>query len=201
MRYMPWKNGPPKIPCPLCGEPMYRRGEMCRDCYRARVPQKTCVDCGKVLPDKKATLCRTCWMRHHTESTSRPTCVDCGKPCSWQVGRKGTTAKRCWDCEVKRRHANRVIVNLPGRIDSRTTNPEGRSFRQQRKRAGTLRALLGPLPCAICGYNRLRSRIHRIIAANGYVWGNVVQVCSNCHYEIHDGVTPCPPAAAIPATV
>lgn len=197
---MPYKPGTrPHAPIGKCGHPTWRGNGVCRSCYLAeqRKTIRHCQDCGKALPRRGndgAARCRECWRKMRAAEKARRVCLECGKP----TAKTGTIVTRCWECEAKRRHANRVIVNLPGRVDRRTTNPEGRNFRQQRKRAVTLRGLIGPLPCAICGYNKLKSRIHRIVAETGYVWGNVVQVCSNCHYEIHAGITPCPPATTPP---
>lgn len=56
------------------------------------------------------------------------------------------------------------------------------------------RFVVGGLACAICGYNRRRSEVHRLIPKGAYVVGNMVPLCANCHREVTEGITPSPPA-------
>ena len=54
-----------------------------------------------------------------------------------------------------------------------------------------LRSLLGD-SCSLCGYNRLRPHLHRLAPAKGYILGNLVPLCANCHREVHAGVMTIP---------
>ncbi len=49
-----------------------------------------------------------------------------------------------------------------------------------------------PQKCQVCGYDRLRPHKHRVNPSIGYKLGNIVLLCSNCHREIHAGITDCP---------
>lgn len=179
---------PAKDACPKCGELKSAHRDICRSCWKASLPKYTCRDCGKELTNGQSVQCRDCWMRDHMANTSRPACQDCGKEISWAVGRPGARrqAKRCMQCENVRRHENRVIVLAEtARPNAVRSDPESRWSRQKRWLAFGWRNTIAKMPCAICGYNRIPCHIHRLIPKNGYVYGNVVQVCPNCHEEIH----------------
>lgn len=166
----------PTASCPQCNGLMDHRSTRCRKCLRGTLPK--CIDCGKQLGRDGQQRCRPCWMVRHTAKTSRPKCIDCGKLISWQVGRKGHPATRCWDCEVKRR---------------RTLATGGKQSRRKGQR--TLKYLLGGQPCVVCHYDRLRSHIHRRVPAMGYVQGNMAPLCGNCHNEVHAGIRTLPDVA------
>lgn len=196
---MPWKNGPPKVACPTCGEPMYRRGTQCRACYRASQPKPTCSTCGVDVSAKTATQCRACWMKEHMAQDSRPKCQRCGVTISWQsgTGTGRTSSKRpdhCRPCFNAIRKENRIVVEWDRMRDyPAAADPMEKLVRRARHIGAQLRKILHQLPCAVCGYNRLSSPVHRLVPEKGYVIGNVVQVCANCHGEIHKGLIPPPP--------
>ena len=50
-----------------------------------------------------------------------------------------------------------------------------------------------PQSCQVCGYSKLTSHKHRLVPSLGYVVGNVVFLCANCHRELHAGLIPAPP--------
>lgn len=202
---MPYPKSTPLPLCRDCGEPLSNpKARQCRDCYieAAMESRPRCVDCGQVLTKRGAksdgtVRCRPCWLKMHMAQDSRPKCVDCGKPVSWQVGlgEAKQKAKRCWDCEVKRRHESRYTVplELGRRVALRSdTKQDSQKVRNGRSVGRPLRAILSTLPCTICQYSGLPSRIHRIVPRRGYTIGNVAPVCSRCHDEIHAGVTPQP---------
>lgn len=200
---MPWKNGPPKVPCPTCGEPMYRRGTQCRPCFRASQPHPTCATCGADVSTKTATQCRACWMKDHMAQNSRPKCQKCGVTISWQSGttasqRKSRAPDHCRPCFNAIRKENRIFVLKELReVENELGIQFSRQDRVAQYQATHFRKLFGRLPCAVCGYNRIACHIHRIVAERGYVLGNVVQVCPNCHGEIHAKLIPAPEPADI----
>lgn len=193
---MPYKPGTrPTSPLGECGHPTWRDSKVCRSCYLAARKRETqsCA-CGAPLSTPRATQCRACWMKAHMAKTSRPACQRCGKLISWQVGHKANPAKLCMPCYGLQRLENRIIVQ---QRRATATIHDSKKARFGRSMAGPLRELFGPRPCAACGYNRIPCHIHRIVAENGYVLGNVVQVCPNCHGEIHRGLIE-PPAPSVP---
>lgn len=177
---MPYAPGNrPNAPIGECGHPTWRKGKICRSCYlAAKRAANTCQDCGKELPDFRSDRCRACWLKKHSaEAKGAPKCVDCGKEISWAVGRAGTSHKpsRCWDCEVKRR------------LTLATGGKQAR-YKGQRK----AKAILASMPCALCGYDRMPSHIHRLNPPLGYQLGNMVQLCSRCHNEVERGLVAVP---------
>jgi len=183
-------NPHPTTTCPDCGNAMDARSKRCRDCFRGTLP--TCRDCGKQLGRDGQKQCRPCWMAEHTAKSSRPTCTDCGKRISW-------LAKRCWEHEMQYRSSKsiRVQQELMRAVRSDLKNPNSRKNRLRRWNAIPLRRLLGPKPCASCGYDKLPSRVHRLDPEKGYVLGNVVQVCPRCHDEVHAKLRVAPIAATL----
>src|SRR3989304_1430546 len=146
--------------CLDCSGQMDARSARCRVCFRGKLP--TCVDCGKQLGRDGQKQCRPCWMKQHMAKTSRPRCIDCGKSFSWMVGRPGARQrpKRCWECEVKRRRRERIIVQQERQraVRGDLRNAETKTNRHRRWNAIPLRRLLSPLPCAVCAYEKLPSR-------------------------------------------
>lgn len=167
-------------------------------------PVKFCPDCGKRIR-YVSQRCSPCAKTHRrgTSETRHDTCVDCGKP----TGDSAHRAIRCWDCwlivrrskpvrlcsidECSKKHRARGLCadHYAGSRMQRDTNTHESLPWNPR-----VRLAVAALPCQICGYNRLRSHIHRLLRADGYMWGNVVAVCARCHDEIHRGITAAPPA-------
>ena len=48
-------------------------------------------------------------------------------------------------------------------------------------------ARVSQLPCSRCGWNESYCDRHRLVPALGYVVGNVVSLCPNCHRIEHRG--------------
>jgi hypothetical protein len=196
---MPWKNGPPKVPCPTCGAPMFRGGTQCRACYLASQPKPTCTGCGAAVSGRESKLCRPCWMAAHTSKDSRPRCKQCGVVISWYSGtgasqRKSKAPDHCRPCFNAIRKENRVVVEYER---MRAVKQDGVSDTHTQRAARhvgiQLRKILQLMPCAVCGYNRIPCHVHRLVPQRGYVMGNAVQICPNCHGEIHKKVIPAPP--------
>lgn len=186
--------------CQVCDVPINDGSTLCRTHYlAAKKPTKTC-ECGAALSVQRATQCRACWMRDHMAKTSRPKCSVCEKPISWQVGRKGNPAKRCRDCEHKRRHENMIVVLREGMAREDLADADvSRKVRLSRWWAAKFRKLIGNWPCSVCGYDEDQCEIDRIKPELGYVYGNVAQVCGNCHNKITRGKIPHPLPTRIPS--
>lgn len=191
--------------CQVCGIAVFDGATLCRAHYLAAKKPKNLCACGAELSTRKAVKCRDCWMRDHMAKTSRPTCTVCGKPISWAIGRRDAAGKRlvperCRDCEKDRRRANRVVVLREGMTRDLADDLDvSRWIRLSRGDATPFRKLIGDWPCAVCGYDEDRCEIDRIVPDLGYVYGNVAQVCGNCHNKITRGKIPHPPPTVIPA--
>jgi hypothetical protein len=68
-----------------------------------------------------------------------------------------------------------------------------RAKQQGQSYDGNFKMLVKAQPCLVCGYSRMPSEPHRIVAGGPYKPGNLVPVCARCHDEIERGITPCPP--------
>lgn len=197
---MPYAPGNrPAAPLGECGHPTYRSSRLCRSCFLAQERAKyTCTEpgCSNPVSTKTTKLCRDCWMKHHTETSKRPTCKKCGVAISWQSG-TGNGSKRpdhCRPCFNAIRKENRIVVEWDRMRDyPAAVDPMEKKVRTARHIGQVLRKILQPMPCAVCGYNRIPCHVHRLVPQKGYVIGNVVQVCPNCHGEIHKKVIPPPP--------
>lgn len=165
---MPYKLGTrPKAPIGTCGHPTWRKDHMCRSCY---------------LAETRKTI------RH---------CQDCGVP----LPRRGNDgAQRCRDCYMKQHRAPHTVCQV-----ANCGEPHfGKGFCRKhyyrewqaanRPSRTSAKVALAKFPCQLCGYDRLRSRIHRLNPSLGYVVGNMVALCSRCHDEVHYGLT-LPPVA------
>lgn len=169
-----------------------------------RYDQNPCPSCSK--PKRKAAdlcaPCRTALRRSHAKGRRGAACIDCGNA----IADKGGLAQRCWPCHMQhRRNQPRKPCSISG-----CPNPHRAKGFCASHYAGTrmardtntgqplpwnrpVRAIAAQLPCQVCGYDKMRSHIHRLTRAEGYVWGNVIAVCARCHDEIHYGLTAAPP--------
>lgn len=189
--------------CPKCGGTKSKNAVACRTCHTGRplVPTwKQCPGCGTNIRTAQV-WCHDCYEKNREQK--RPLCVDCGKPRTRQS--RGRNVERCRDCW--RKH----LASLPVRLCS--VDGCGRPYLarglcnmhyiaargRERKQFGTghrgnrFAGLLAGAPCQVCGYNRMRSQLHKIERSLGYRPGNMVAVCSRCHDEIERGLTPLPP--------
>ncbi len=185
--------------CATCGKglPKYATGMQCIECWKARgaQPLRACVQCGQPMSRYTSpgyTVCKPCRIG------AAPACVDCGKPM-----KRGTKSIHCWECYTGRRikvaekkhctvpgcespHAAKGLCALHYQRNRVTATRKGR-----RIDAGT-RIWVAQQPCQICGYNRMRSEVHRPIRQGDYVKGNMIALCARCHREVTAGITPCP---------
>lgn len=180
--------------CQVCDIPIHDGGTLCRAHYiAAKKPQKTC-ECGNPLSTPRAKQCRECWMRDHTAQDSRPRCKTCQTAISWTSSGKRTTAY-CKPCYAAyRKSLPKRLCSLEGCVRRHWS----RGFcNQHYPGAGGSRAIrnyLAKLPCAVCGLDDPEViQIDRVIRERGYTWGNVVQVCANCHMKITRGTIQRPP--------
>ena len=193
------------VPCATCGKPLpkYTKATQCRDCWKARgaQPQRLCEKCGEPMNRytlATQTMCRTC------RTAPIPMCLTCGKPLN-----RGSKSNYCWECYTESRtkvtekklcsfkgcenpHAAKGLCAMHYELSRRKETRQGQHI------DGSARTWVAQQPCQVCGYDRMRSHVHRIIAQGNYVLGNMVAVCARCHDEIHRGLTPCP-EATIPA--
>jgi hypothetical protein len=192
---MPYKPGTrPSAPLGECGHPTWREGKTCRSCYLAGLRKETrsCA-CGAPLSTPKATQCRACYMRDHMAQDSRPRCRECQEPISWLAG--GKVPQRCRPCHMAYR------ATLPKRLCSiegcdlpHLAQGFCRNHYSAKNDSRGIRAYLKTLPCAACGLNDPDTiQIDRAVRDLGYTWGNVVQVCANCHQKITLGKLERPP--------
>ena len=162
--------------------------------YRKSRSTKPCSRCGTgILPEY--TLCQTC---QRTGPKTR-FCADCGVRISHSNRRESV---RCWACHVKRLdNAPKRICSVPGCQKPHQARGyclshyvhNWRSTTRNGRRSDTYnRAWIAKQPCQLCGYNRMRSHVHRLRKQGDYVVGNMVALCARCHDEVHTGLTPCP---------
>ena len=163
---MPYKPGTrPAAPIGACGHPTWRINKQCRSCYLAETRKtiRHCADCGKSLPRR---------------------------------GNDG--AERCRECWMAQHRSPYTLCQVPA-----CKQPHfGKGFCQKHyfrewqaangPRMSASKRTLATRPCQVCGYDKLRSRIHRREREKGYTLGNMVPVCSRCHDEIHYSLIPCP---------
>jgi hypothetical protein len=168
-----------------------------------------CGDCAGPVSTKKSLLCRACWMKHHQERVKRPRCVDCGNFASY-VRKNQENPKRCRPCHILQLKAHppklqRIGCSVEGCTRKHKAHGLCRThykavlFRERRPWSGAKRHVMS-LPCCICGYDKMRSHVHRLGHWGGYEWGRIIPVCQRCHDEIISGITPepetgvpCPP--------
>lgn len=187
--------------CKTCGGPMpkYSKAVQCRACWKARgarpKAQRTCAKCGTPLSlyiSPAHTLCKPC------RTNPIPTCVDCGKNLQ-----RNSKSIHCWECYSERRIRvkEKKRCTIEGCLNPHTAKGlcaiHYERMRVTRSRGGKHidthgRIWVAQQPCQLCGYNRLRSHVHRLIAQGDYVVGNMIALCSRCHDEVHRGLTPCP---------
>lgn len=181
-----------KTKCIDCGAPCTRiRCKSCAIGYR-KAQRGICLVPGCGQPHQAKGYCKVHWrlFTHPDQPLGR--CVDCGQPCWSRSG-------RCRPCQDAYRRSQHPICSVPGcerlvrarglcksHYEAQRTRPEKRWLTR------TTRQQVAEKPCQLCGYSRTTSHVHRVVPERGYVEGNVVPLCSNCHREVHAGITPCP---------
>lgn len=156
---------------------------------------RICAQCGAAKPNYYAKQCRDCWLKTKGEPNR---CQDCGK-----VLRNGRSDNRCWTCFRAWQIATRplTVCTVDGCDKPFYAKGKCRSHYVVNRRKAfynlsvdrKAHVLVKQEPCAVCGYDRMPSEVHRIVPGGPYEVGNMVAVCSRCHDEIERGLTPCPP--------
>ncbi len=181
--------------CPLCGGVKSYQAEMCRTCRFRVLP--TCSSCGKRV--KSGTqMCLAC--RRAKEPLR---CIDCGTDLNPKARYRDT--QRCQACWLKSLHTKPVRLcsvegcNQPHRARGYCKTHYAKFFQLPRQlsygtghRNNQMAGRLQYQPCQVCGYERMKSELHRVNPPLGYRAGNMVAVCARCHDEIERGLTPCP---------
>lgn len=150
--------------CPDCSGKKSRNAEVCRPCRAKRdTIMRPCQDCGHAFPAKlrsaKTLRCRPC-ADLWKQNRPKPRCTieGCNEP-----QRKW---KRCG------KHAVMYYRALHGRTDLK--NPVKRN--------------VGQMPCARCGWHEASVDVDRAIPELGYVTGNMIPLCPNCHRLVTFGL-------------
>lgn len=194
--------------CPSCGGKKLVESALCRKCKTAtNVPSHPCKDCGKGI---KASMVR-CGACRAIFLSDKPKCIDCGVTIKRYPSRLTERCARCAQlhrvslpkplcsvegCERPTRAGGMCATHYVGarriRVHAPRTGTSGAGAADFRGIHKTAIVAIAQLPCQICGYDRMTSHRHRLIEGKDggkYEIGNVVAVCSNCHREIHGGLT------------
>lgn len=187
--------------CITCGVALgrYAKAIQCRACWKARgkQPDRLCVTCGKRMSRYSSPAldrCKSC------RAPVPRSCVDCGKELAIR-----SVGPRCWNCHTERRvsAAMKKACTIEGCANKHVAKGlcavHYEHMRRRKSRDGKFidppgRIWVAQQPCQLCGYSRLRSQVHRIIAQGNYEFGNMTALCARCHVEVHRGITPCPTA-------
>lgn|SRR3990167_7522679 len=171
---------------------------------RKRYDQNPCPQCGN--PKRKvADLCSNCNLDRRKRAAEHPSkpCQDCGAP----LGDHGNRAARCWKCWMKVRRSQPVkACSVEG--CKRPHKAKGYCIKHYQGRIAGKKARHGATginslfhsfaklqPCQLCGYDKMPSHAHRLLAGSEggtYVPGNVSALCARCHDEVHRGITAAP---------
>jgi len=167
----------------------------------AKNDSRVCPQCGGIKTNYYAQQCRSCWLAQRKQPRR---CVDCNA--ELRSG-SGAERKRCRACyKIYRQTLVQTCVRegcqrptyAKGLCQShyqvgwRQANPGHKAFDYAAHK------MIRESPCALCGYSRMNSEVHRIVPKGPYTIGNMVPVCSRCHDEIERGLTPCPAAWQLP---
>jgi hypothetical protein len=202
--YIWWTARDSRPRCVDCGVvigPSQER-KRCWECHTRRLAeekaarQPTCERCGGPVATKSTRICIDCVRADRDERLQARVCIDCGAPVT------GFKAERCRDCYARQMHedAATYICSVEGcgkkaKASGLCPNHYRAAVRgtNDRRRTWGFKAWVCSLPCAVCGYDRMRSQPHRPDPPKGYVVNNIVPLCARCHGEVEAGITPCPP--------
>ena len=179
--------------CQVCDVPVSDEATLCRTHYvAAKKPQKVCK-CGNPLSTPRAIQCRTCWMRDHMAQDSRPRCKTCKTVISW--GGRGGIPTYCKPCYAEyRKSLPKRLCSLKGCNLAHWSKGFCTRHYPGAGDSRGIRNYLAELPCAVCGLDDPDViQIDRVVREKGYTWGNVIQVCANCHMKITRGTIERPP--------
>jgi hypothetical protein len=153
--------------CKKCGVRLRsHKAKLCRVCWRAERSDNrpSCSVCGKPLAlYHGGSVCRACLLQQSDESW--PHCLDCGK----KLSHRGAT--RCGPCYRKRQHEIALAGGNRNLFNSQS-----------------VRRLLKGVPCMVCGVVKAHEslyEIHKVDPPKGYVRGNVLKACLDCHKLHH----------------
>ncbi len=147
--------------CPDCGGPRNIKSARCRACFYALNPKHApCIGCGTRLRRKGSIRCRPCFF-------------------AWK---RAVTKKACSIDGCQLPHRAKGLCQKHYKL-ARYRRPRG----ARRADVGT-KAWVSDQPCQLCGYNKLRSHVHRLNSKLPYAVGNMTAVCARCHEEIHRGI-------------
>ena len=183
-----------KLPhvCRSCGTATAPGFDRCRACYgRARINPAASMICPK-CSGKKSRYSATCLTCRNLGRVVIKICSDCGANLP-----KQSRSGRCMKCAMAQR-----TIRMHGRPAPESCTVVGctRPFFAlgvchqhyiNLRRAGNLRSIANrvrALPCGLCGYHKLPSNAHRLDGLVGYIYGNMVPLCLNCHREVHAGI-------------
>lgn len=188
--------------CPRCGGKKSYDAMRCRACQGAEgKSHKPCPNCGTRI-QRAATQCRSCYDK--TRELKRYYCADCGQPTKQYASTR--YAERCRACNTRYRRSlvpkACSVEGCPRPHQAKGLCPVHYAQAHQRRPKGLFRhslpkTYLASWPCQLCGYDRVKSDVHRLHPGKDggtYVPGNMVALCKRCHYEVHQGVTLPPPA-------
>lgn len=201
------RNKTKRFKCEACGVQITYGRTRCWDCHvRTKKRQKVvaapaCERCAGPVSTRKTKVCRACIRQAAAEAKAALTCERCGRP-------KSTAAvKLCMPCRISADHeagASHVCSICGKKARAKNLCPTHHRSDQRRKQGVTrtrnAKLVIAKMPCAVCGYDRMNSRVHRYTPGSKggkYVPGNMVPVCGRCHDEIHAGITTCPQPPAL----
>lgn len=183
-----------------CGHRVWSpEAKLCRTCWLAEKRKNFCVDCGKPVAKGSSQRCLSCF---HNSLRKLHVCKGCGN--EFTAKEAGPKWERCRDCYYEYRRSQPkppcYIESCP--YPSRVKGLCWNHYRMERTKSlgktrgqgigSRSRRAVGDMPCALCGYNKLRSHVHKVVPALGYTTGNMIPLCARCHEETHRGVTPLP---------
>lgn len=194
-----------RVFCTDCGVELDKRNQrtrQCRACWLKAHPPRFCEGCGNRLRGGSRIGTGRCAACRVAEPL---TCQDCGVALP-----RASRGTRCRGCHTKLRltrvptgctvdgcakpHRSKGLCITHYLLARRkAASPEGAGSKAK--------DWIGSQPCALCGYDKMRSDVHRVVPGTeggAYVLGNMVPLCARCHAEVHRGLSPCPPVLLPP---
>lgn len=198
-----WRSAQDGRPhCLRCGKVVFWTNKHCRECHWAIRREENaqtapkCLDCGGPVSSRATERCMGCIKRARDERAAKLVCRDCGGPVSVAASERCMSCRIAYDNALGAAHVC-SICGKKARAHNLCPTHHRASQRTKQGVASTTNAkiLIGKAPCAVCGYARMNSDVHRFIPGSSggkYTAGNMVPLCKRCHGEVHAGITPCP---------